>query len=46
MDVQITMEDYERWIGQLYIQTRQLEKAIISLDKEDKKGVVIEEVII
>lgn len=43
MDIQITQADYERWIGQLYIQVRQLEKAVMALDKEPEKGIEVKD---
>lgn len=39
MKIEVSQEDFERWIGQLYIQVKQLEKAVIELDKESKKGI-------
>ncbi len=40
MNVEIKLEDFEIWIGQLYIQNRQLEKAVMMLDMEKKKGII------
>lgn len=41
MEVKITQEDYERWMGQLYIQVKSLEKVVKELDKEPEKGIEV-----